>query len=172
MEEVSYAMIRILSQLLNPTSPPPRRPMKNSNALLEDLLEMDDSMPSFAFDRHGNRVADSSHANEPSLSWPGDFPEDVLEDIDGQLVLEAGFGAGPGCVAGKIEKYEPPVSIEDGLGWLSSYATIFKAAHLRLEDGSLLWLWPSGCMRWAHGKQSPPRPGLEVGGLDVHSEHR
>jgi len=129
-------------------------------------------MPSFAFDLQGNRVTDNTPHPVPALPWPGEFPDEVLEHIDGLLVLEAGFGAGPGCVAGKIEKYEPPVSIEDGLGWLSSYATIFKPAHLRLEDGSVLWLWQSGCMRWAHGKQSPPRPGVEVGGLDSHAGHR
>ena len=137
---------------------------RNPTALSEELLELDDNMPFFSFDRHGNRVADKNSAPDPDPPWPGELPEDVQEDIDGLMVLEAGFGAGPGCVAGKIEKYEPPVSIEEGLKWLSRYATVFKAAHLRLEDGSVLWLDRAGFLRYEEGERPAPRPGVVVGG--------
>ena len=63
------------------------------------------------------------------------------------LVLEAGFGAGPGCVAGKIEKFEALVSIEEGLYWIARYANVLKSAHLRLEDGSILWFNRWGFIR-------------------------
>ena len=95
--------------------------------------------------------------------WIATIPEEVLAEAGELTVTEAGFGAGPGCCVGKVEQFDEPVSLGEGLRWIAGYASVLKAAHLRLTDGSVLWLWRSGFMRWAPGEQSPPRPGLEVG---------
>ena len=95
--------------------------------------------------------------------WITTIPEAVLDEVRELRVTEAGFGAGPGCCAGKVEQFETPVSITYGLNWIAGYACVLKPAHLRLTDGSVLWFWRSGFMRWAPGEQQPPRPGLEVG---------
>jgi len=95
--------------------------------------------------------------------WLESTPEEVLASVADLKVTEAGFGAGPGCCAGKVEQFNKPVPVQEGLRWIVDYSGVLKAAHLRLTDGSVLWFWRSGFMRWAPGEQSPPRPGLMVG---------
>ena len=141
---------------------------RNPNALSEELLELADNVPSFSFDLHGNRIPDNPSEPDRPPSWPVELPDDLQEQINGLLILEAGFGAGPGCVGGKIEEFEPPVSIEKGLRWLSRYATIFKASHLPLEDGSVLWFNRWGFLRRDEGGRPAPRPG--VGGSRVKQD--
>ena len=96
--------------------------------------------------------------------WIATIPQEVLKEVGELKVTEAGFGAGPGCCVGKVEQFDEPVSLSAGLGWIAGYASVLKAAHIRLTDGSVLWLWPSKFMRWAPGEQAVPRPGLVVGG--------
>ena len=104
----------------------------------------------------------SANTQQQVELWIATIPEEVLEEVGELRVMEAGFGAGPGCCAGKVEQFDEPVPMSEGLRWIAGYAHALKAAHLRLTDGSVLWLWRSGFMRWAPGEQSPPRPGLEV----------
>jgi len=135
--------------------------MSKKIPLSEHLLELADSIPGVAYDAHGNR---GQEAPPRRPSWPDDIIAEVHELIGETPVLEAGFGAGPGCVGGKVEPFDPPASIEDGLLWLAQYASVFKAAHLRLENGSVLWFDRWGFKRRDDSDRPAPRPGLEVGG--------
>ena len=94
--------------------------------------------------------------------WISTIPQEVLVEAEELRVTEAGFGAGPGCCAGKVEPFGKPVPLTEGLGWIAGYTGVLKAAHLRLTDGSVLWFRPSEFMRWAPGEQPAPRPGLVV----------
>ena len=104
----------------------------------------------------------ASDPQEHVKIWLESLPSEKIKCADQPAVVEAGFGAGPGCVAGKIEKFESPVSLEDGLHWISSYSHVLKAAHLRLVDGSILWFDRWGFTRRDDGKQPAPRPGVVV----------
>ncbi len=104
----------------------------------------------------------SANTQQQVELWLESIPKEVLDAVRDLGVMEAGFGAGPGCCAGKVEQFGAAVTIAEGLRWIADYAHVLKAAHLRLTDGSVLWFRRSEFMRWAPGEQSPPRPGLVV----------
>lgn len=108
-----------------------------------------------------------SPADLASKDNPNDFiatiPAEVMRLIENKKVVEAGFGAGPGCVAGKIQKYPKPVELAKGISWIKNYRHVLKAAHLLLDDRTTLWFRYDGFKRY---DQTPsgnlPRPGVEV----------
>ena len=108
--------------------------------------------------------------DEPVQRWLQTIPPEVWNEVGQQKVLEAGFGAGPSFIGGKTEIFAEPVSIEDGLCWLSRYAGALRIAHLQIEDGSILFFEPLGFKRWDRTRLAPPRavvvvrhPAPEVG---------
>jgi hypothetical protein len=102
------------------------------------------------------------HTPDPIADLEATLPPELLDELHGHEVLEAGFGAGPGCVAGKIERFEPPVPLARGLAWIARWSGVLRKAHLQLDDGSVLWFEPGRFVRWDRAPQRPPRPGLVV----------
>ena len=94
--------------------------------------------------------------------WLQTIPHEIWREIGQARVLEAGFGAGPGCVVGLTEAFTEPVSIEGGLRWLSRYAGALRIAHLQFEDQSTLFFEPLGFKRWDQTRRAPPRAGVVV----------
>jgi hypothetical protein len=91
------------------------------------------------------------------------IPAEVLEDIQERKVIEAGFGAGPSCVAGKVQVFPDPVELAEGVAWIEKYCHIMKAAHLLLDDRTVLWFHPTGFKRYEQTPvNKPPRPGVEI----------
>ncbi len=101
-------------------------------------------------------------SNNAVQQWLRDIPPTIWREVRQQEVVEAGFGAGPACVAGRTETFVEPVSIEEGLGWLSRHAGVLRVAHLQLEDRSVLFFEPLGFRRWDRTRQAPPRAGIVV----------
>ena len=94
--------------------------------------------------------------------WLQTIPPEIWREVGQRKVLEAGFGAGPSFIAGKTESFAEPVSIEDGLRWLSRYAGALRIAHLQLEDRSVLFFERLGFKRWDQTRRAPPRAGVVV----------
>ena len=94
--------------------------------------------------------------------WLQTIPREIWREVGRQKVLEAGFGAGPGCVAGLTETFSEPASVEDGLVWLSRYAGSLRIGHLQIEDLSVLFFEPLGFKRWDQTRRAPPRAGVVV----------
>jgi hypothetical protein len=91
------------------------------------------------------------------------IPAEVIEQISMKKVIEAGFGAGPSFSAGKVQAFPEPVALTEGIAWIENYCHVMKAAHLLLDDKTVLWFQPHGFKCY---DQIPvtnlPRPGLEV----------
>ena len=94
--------------------------------------------------------------------WLQTIPREIWREVGHARVLEAGFGAGPGCVAGLTETFTEPASVEDGLVWLSRYAGFLRIAHLQLEDLSVLFFEPLGFRKWDQTRRARPRAGVVV----------
>jgi hypothetical protein len=91
------------------------------------------------------------------------IPADVMQMIKDKKVIEAGFGAGPSCVAGKVQEYSEPVELAEGVSWIGNYCHVMKAAHLLLDDLTKLWFHCDGFTRYDQTPSGkPPRPGAEV----------
>lgn len=99
-----------------------------------------------------------------SIDFMTTIPAEVLAQIAGKKALEAGCGCGPSFIAGRIDKFEPPVALEVAVALVGSWQGIMRRAHILLEDHSVLWLEPRvGLYRYdvkpvAH----PPRPGVSI----------
>jgi len=104
----------------------------------------------------------STKHDDAVQQWLQTIPREVWSEVRHHRVLEAGFGAGPSFIGGKTEIFAEPVSIEDGLRWLSRYAGCLRIAHLQLEDLSILFLEPLGFKRWDQTRRAPPRAGVVV----------
>jgi hypothetical protein len=70
------------------------------------------------------------------------IPSIVLEKVELQKVSEWGFGAGPSFCGGYIEKCIDPLPFKEALTRLSKYSSTFKRAHLRFEDGTIIYFNP------------------------------
>jgi hypothetical protein len=75
--------------------------------------------------------------------------------------VEAGFGAGPGCVAGEVRTFDPPVPVPDALAWLERYCHVLLRAHVRLDDGRRLTFERCGAIT-LRADGAACRPGLLV----------
>jgi hypothetical protein len=91
----------------------------------------------------------------------GTIPAEWHERAAAAGCLEAGFGAGPACVAGKIHKFDPPASLEEAAAWVQGWAGVLKKAHIQLGDGHVLWFHRSGFWR-AEWRETAPRQGVVV----------
>lgn len=99
--------------------------------------------------------------NQPSLITT--IPLETLSVLKNLTAIEAGFGAGPGSVAGKVTRFDTPVDLETALNWVETYRDIFRAAHVMLHDRTVLWFDPNGYTRYhATPVSAPPRPGVVV----------
>jgi hypothetical protein len=91
------------------------------------------------------------------------IPADVMCLIENKKVIEVGFGAGPGCVTGRIQKHPIPVDLAEGISWIEKNSDTMKAGHLLLDDLTTLWFYSYGFTRYEQSpNEKPPRPGVEV----------
>jgi len=88
-------------------------------------------------------------------------PAELRDRASATGCVEAGFGAGPGCMAGKVEAFDPPAPLPDAVAWVHARSHFYKRAHIRLSDGFVLWFGPWGFDR-AEQRSEAPRPGLAV----------
>ena len=89
------------------------------------------------------------------------LPSNLRDRAAATGCTEAGFGAGPGCMAGKVETFDPPAALPDAVAWVHARSHFYKRAHIRLTDGFVLWFGPWGFDR-AEQRSEAPRPGLVV----------
>ncbi|MDQ3368000.1 MAG: hypothetical protein M3680_21450 [Myxococcota bacterium] len=75
------------------------------------------------------------------------LPPALREEVTSMLVTEAGFGGGPAMLARKVERFEPPVSVERALAWLEKHRLAMKIGHVCLADGRVLYFHPVGFLR-------------------------
>jgi hypothetical protein len=91
------------------------------------------------------------------------IPADVMELIQNKKAVEAGFGAGPGCVAGQVQKFVEPVELAEGIYWIEMYRQTLRAAHIMLDDRTVLWFHRDGFNRYEETpRDKPPRLGVTV----------
>lgn len=91
------------------------------------------------------------------------IPADILERVSKLRVIDAGFGAGPSCIAGMGHSFDPPVSFEEGMAWLEQYFNSLRRGHLRFVDGTTLWFDSTGFDRYDEEVSDElPRPGVVV----------
>lgn len=96
-------------------------------------------------------------------------PSDLRDQAAAAGCVEAGFGAGPGCIAGKVEAFDPPAPLSDAVAWVHARSHFYKRAHIRLADGFVLWFGPRGFDR-AERRSAAPLPGLVVRTTDPTSD--
>ena len=65
-------------------------------------------------------------------------PREIMGMVSLLSVVEAGFGAGPGCVAVKRWKYAPPVSFLEAVSDLEQHRGLMRRCHVVFLDGSRL----------------------------------
>ena len=97
-------------------------------------------------------------SREAIARWRATLPSSLQPLVREPWVEQAGFGAGPGFVAGRRHTFKSPVMITDGLAWLALYASVFRVAHLRLVDGTTLFFDRASYTSSRDGGR--PRPGL------------
>ena len=91
------------------------------------------------------------------------IPKYVFEKVSELNVIDVGFGAGPSCVAGKWQSYDPPVPFAEALNWLERYHHVLKRGHLRFENGSTLWIDSNGFKRYEDKSSAAlPHPGILI----------
>ena len=61
-------------------------------------------------------------------------PKAILASAYGRQVLEIGMGAGPGCIAQRTIKYEPPISVTEALQRLEAFRSVMKIGRILLDD--------------------------------------
>ena len=89
------------------------------------------------------------------------LPSDLRDPAVAAGCVEVGFGAGPGCMAGKVEAFDPPAPLPDAVAWVHARSHFYRRAHIRLSDRFVLWFGPRGFDR-AERRSAAPRPGLVV----------
>lgn len=87
------------------------------------------------------------------------IPTALQERAAAMRCAEAGFGAGPGCVAGAVERFPTPAALEEAVTWVHARSHLYKRAHIRLTTGAVLWFGPAGFER-AEESAVSPGPGL------------
>ena len=90
------------------------------------------------------------------LTLFGGYRDDSLES-ELERAREVGFGAGPNSVAGEVVRFDPPVSISEGLVFLEKHCEHMNAGHLALDDRTVVWFSHGGdCRRYDAEPQAPP----------------
>ncbi len=98
------------------------------------------------------------------------IPPEVKAAIEGKKVVDVGFGAGPGFVAGKAQEFDRPVPLEEGAEWLERYREAMRVGHIGLEDGTVIFFESRGFKRYdTERRKKMPRPGV-VFNFDPPSE--
>lgn len=80
--------------------------------------------------------------------WISSLPEELKARLPALRARECGFGAGPGCCAGEVETFAPPVPIDVAIGWCARYVGVLRRAHVKLDDGGVLWFERDGLYRY------------------------
>ncbi len=62
-------------------------------------------------------------------------PAAVLASAQEQHVVEIGMGAGPGCIAQRTLKFDPRISVTEGLHRLEDFRSEMKIGRILLDDG-------------------------------------
>ena len=98
------------------------------------------------------------------LDVKASIPAEVLEKVQARRVVEAAFGAGPSFCAGKVDKFDPPVSLDEGLAWIQQYLHVMRRGSLFLDDRSLLVFEPlDGFVKYdPTPHREGPSPGVTV----------
>jgi hypothetical protein len=103
----------------------------------------------------------SSAGDEQSQSLLETIPADLLAEVDGVSVCEYGFGAGPGCICGKVCKHTEGCSFDQAIIFLEKYRHVLRRAHIKFSSGLVFW-FRRECFDRSEFKVSPERlrPGL------------
>ena len=104
---------------------------------------------------------------KPPESMFATIPADLVRRLEGRMVCHVGMGAGPSFICGTAHRYDPPVSLEEGVAWLDQYASSMKRGHVYLDDGTTLWFTSRGFERHDIDKSdAPPRRTVTVATTD------
>jgi hypothetical protein len=76
-----------------------------------------------------------------------------LKKVADSLVVECGFGTGPGFCTGMIADFAYPTSLVIATNWIENYRHTMRKAHIKFDDGFWLWFLPDGFER--HDLQWP-----------------
>lgn len=68
------------------------------------------------------------------------IPGNLRKKLEHRLVIESGFGAGPGFIATKRWSYDPPTLLCTALIDLEKYRRIMRRCHVKFDDESVLTL--------------------------------
>ena len=90
------------------------------------------------------------------------IPDDLRAELGARPVVCASFGAGPGCCAGKHQRFDPPVTLEVALDWLERYRGSMRSGHIAFADQTGAWFHRSGFDRYDATPKEEPRAGLVV----------
>lgn len=99
----------------------------------------------------GANEEDVNYVEEAAQIWKELIPHQHWPYLDGKRVITAGFGAGPGCIGQKVEHFDPPISLDQGLIWIERWRKTFKKARLMLDDGGKLKFDPNGFVEYERG---------------------
>lgn len=96
------------------------------------------------------------------------IPEDILSRIHGKSVIEAGVATGPSFIAFAGNTFDPPVELENALDWISHTLASFKAAHVKLDDHTVLWFRFNAFKKYqTEPVKAPIRPVITISGHEV-----
>ena len=76
------------------------------------------------------------------------IPEEIWDKVKDKKVTEAGFGAGPACMVGDKENFNPPANINKAFKWLEKYRSKFVKCHIEFKDKSRLWFDRTSFMKY------------------------
>ncbi len=83
-------------------------------------------------------TAEDDASSEHAAKWLASIPADVIAGVgETKVVADYGFGAGPGCVAGK--HWQGPCKLERAIADLVQYRHVLRWAHVYFEGGACLW---------------------------------
>lgn len=96
------------------------------------------------------------------------IPKEVLSQIQGKAVIEAGVAAGPSFMIFAGTSFDPPVAFEAGLDWIVRTMKTFKGAHLKLDDLTVLWFGYNTFRKYQKKRvKAPIRPEFRISGHRV-----
>jgi len=106
--------------------------------------------------------------SNPMKSLRSTIPDDVLSRIEGKKAIEAGVATGPSFMIFKGTTFDPPADLEQGLKWIVRTIPSFKAAHLKLDDLTVLWFRFNEFDKYQKKPvKAPIRPEIRISGHKV-----